>query len=148
MAIPEGNTLAMDPALSEKPKGPVVPLPGPSQGGSGTDPVGPAVPAPVPNEVSAAEVTAPPKQVGCDDSVAKDFPKEARDAGVEGKVFLELLIDERGKIAEAKVVKGLGFGLDELALARVKTCSFSPAMKGEQAVSFRIKRFPVLLLPE
>lgn len=149
MAVPEGNTLSIDPALSEKPKGPIVPLSGPVtpvtplagpsegvQGGTGT------------KEVSAAEVTTPPKQAGCDDSVAKDFPKEAREAGVEGKVFLELLIDEAGKVTEAKIAQGLGFGLDELAIARAKTCSFTPAKKGDQAVAFRIKRFPVLLLPE
>src|SRR5690606_13251574 len=104
-------------------------------------------PPPV-KEVSAVEISSPPKQLSCDDSVAKDFPQEAREAGISGKVSVAILIDETGKIAEAKIAQGLGYGLDELALKRVKTCTFSPALKGDTPVAFRIKRFPVVLLPE
>jgi protein TonB len=142
MEIPEGNTLSIDPTKSEKPKGPIQPLNG-VPGGTGTEEPKPVVVAP--KEVSAAEVTTKPKQLGCDESTTKEYPQAAREAGVEGKITVELLIDEKGKVTEAKVLKGLGFGLDELAIARAKTCSFEPATKDGKAVVFRLKGFPVIM---
>src|SRR5689334_12338844 len=38
-------------------------------------------------------------------------------------------IDEAGRIKSMRVVKGLGFGLDEIALASVQGWTFSPATR-------------------
>jgi periplasmic protein TonB len=143
MEIPEGNTLGIDPSKSDKPKGPIKPLTG-EPGGTGTEEPKPQLP-PAPKEVSAAEVTTKPKQLGCDESTTKEYPQAAREAGIEGKISVELLISEQGKVVEAKVMKGLGFGLDELAIARAKTCNFEPATKDGKAVIFRLKGFPVIM---
>jgi protein TonB len=143
MEIPEGNTLGIDPTKSEKPNGPIKPLtgvPGGVPGGVITE----TKPA-APKEVSAAEVTTKPKQLGCDESTTKEYPQAAREAGIEGKISVEMLIDEKGKVTEVKVLKGLGYGLDELAIARAKTCSFEPATKDGKAVVFRLKGFPVIM---
>jgi protein TonB len=43
------------------------------------------------------------------------YPQAAIRAEKQGKVFLEILIEKDGTISEAKVIKGLGFGLDEEA---------------------------------
>jgi periplasmic protein TonB len=145
MEIPEGNTLGIDPSKSDKVKGPIKPLTGNGvPDGAGTEEPKPQLP-PVPKEVSAAEVTTKPKQMGCDDSTTKEYPQAAREAGVEGKISVELLIDDKGKVIDAKVMKGLGFGLDELAVERAKTCSFEPATKEGKAVAFRLKGFPVIM---
>lgn len=44
------------------------------------------------------------------------YPLEARKGGVEGKVFVEFVVDETGKVTDAKVAKGIGSGCDEEAL--------------------------------
>ena len=48
------------------------------------------------------------------------YPEEALRKGLEGKVHVSFIIDEEGRIQDAKVVKGLGAGLDEEALRLVR----------------------------
>ena len=44
------------------------------------------------------------------------YPKEAIDAGIEGKVFVEFYIEKDGTVSNAKVLQGIGYGCDEEAL--------------------------------
>ena len=44
------------------------------------------------------------------------YPQEAKDAGVEGKVFVEFYIERDGTVCDAKVLRGIGYGCDEEAL--------------------------------
>lgn len=44
------------------------------------------------------------------------YPQEAKDAGIEGRVFLSFMVEEGGSITEVKVMKGLGYGCDEEAV--------------------------------
>lgn len=44
------------------------------------------------------------------------YPKEARDAGIEGRVLIEFIIDTDGKITDVKAIKGIGYGCDEEAI--------------------------------
>ena len=44
------------------------------------------------------------------------YPKEAIDAGIEGKVFVEFYIEKDGTVSDAKVLRGIGYGCDEEAL--------------------------------
>lgn len=52
------------------------------------------------------------------------YPTQARKMGVEGKVFIEFIIDKTGALTEVKVIKGIGAGCDEEALKVIKN---SPA---------------------
>ena len=45
------------------------------------------------------------------------YPEAARHDGVEGKVVMELEILRNGRVGKAKLLKGIGYGLDEAALA-------------------------------
>ena len=58
------------------------------------------------------------------------YPPAARKAGVEGKVFLQIIVGKDGAIQESTVVKGIGFGCDEEALRVVK--SFGKWNPGKQ----------------
>jgi TonB family protein len=62
------------------------------------------------------------------------YPEEALNAGVEGPVLLRLAIDETGRVTDAVVTRGLGFGLDEEAVRRVKRFTFNPARRGGRPV--------------
>jgi len=46
------------------------------------------------------------------------YPSQARRMGIEGKVFVQFVVNKEGKISDVSVVKGIGSGCDEEA-ARV-----------------------------
>jgi periplasmic protein TonB len=57
-----------------------------------------------------------------------DYSKEAREKEIEGIVVLEVLVSREGKATEVKVLKSLGYGLDEKAIKAVKEWKFQPAI--------------------
>jgi protein TonB len=57
------------------------------------------------------------------------YTDAARAAGVEGKVRVELTVDETGRVIDVKLIAGLGQGLDEAALSAARNASFSPAQR-------------------
>ena len=62
------------------------------------------------------------------------YPPAALAERVEGKVGLELVIDERGNVVEAKVLTRAGHGFDEAAVEAVKRFVFEPARRGSTAI--------------
>lgn len=67
--------------------------------------------------------------------VEPDYPAEARAAGVGGTVVLETEIREDGTLGAIRVVRPLGYGLDEAAIAAVKKWKFKPGKKDGKPVS-------------
>lgn len=63
------------------------------------------------------------------------YTDSARRAHVEGRVRIELIVDERGEVSDARILHGLGFGLDEAALAAAKHLHFTPATRCKKPVS-------------
>jgi TonB family protein len=59
--------------------------------------------------------------------VRSKYTAEARAKRVTGEVIVETVIDREGCVREARVLKGLPFGLNESALAAVKGWAFEPA---------------------
>lgn len=59
-----------------------------------------------------------------------DYPEEARQADIEGVVKLNLTVDTEGRVTDVRVVKGLGYGLDEEAARRAKRIRFLPGKRG------------------
>lgn len=58
---------------------------------------------------------------------SKDYPAEARQLGIEGKIRVKLIVDASGAVKSAQLLNKLGHGLDELALARATKILFDPA---------------------
>lgn len=56
-----------------------------------------------------------------------EYPSMAKDAGVQGKVYLLMYINENGQVDKVDVVKGIGAGCDEAASAAAKKQAFTPA---------------------
>ena len=71
------------------------------------------------------------------------IPDTAWAAGVEGKVFLDIVVDEQGDVADARVLRGLGAGLDEEALRVVRQAKFTPGRQDGVAVKVRMT-LPIL----
>ncbi len=49
-----------------------------------------------------------------------DYPRQAKRMGVQGKVFLEFIVDKDGTITNVKVLRGIGAGCDEEAMRILK----------------------------
>ncbi|MET0593785.1 MAG: TonB family protein [Polyangiaceae bacterium] len=75
---------------------------------------------------------------GCDEIASKPKPKNVptpayteagRAAGIEGKVRVEVTVDETGRVVSVRLISGLGHGLDEAALDAAKHATFEPALR-------------------
>jgi len=63
------------------------------------------------------------------------YPEIARKAGVEGRVFVKVLIDEKGNVAATQIIKSLGNnGCDEAAVAAIKAVKWKPAKQRDKPV--------------
>jgi len=67
------------------------------------------------------------------------FSKEARKHKISGVCLVSLIVDAQGMPQNARVIKGLGYGLDEQAVAAVNQYRFKPAMKDGKPVPVMIK---------
>jgi protein TonB len=61
--------------------------------------------------------------------VQPTYTDDARAAGIEGRVRVEITIDSSGTVLSTKIVSGLGHGLDESAMAAAKRMSFNAATR-------------------
>jgi protein TonB len=134
VSVPVGNTTMIDPSKSGKSTN-VAPLP-----------AAPAQPAPPEYKpVSELYVKSRPDidTEACGNSVR--YPEEAESLGIEGEVTLEIDLDDKGAPVNVKVIKGLGHGLDQLAVRAIKTrreCKFSPAISNDgKAVPFVVRPY-------
>jgi TonB family protein len=78
------------------------------------------------NNSSPNDAFIPPKVV---DFSPPEYTNEAVRANIEGLVTLEVDVDEKGTVAVLRVVKGLGFGLDENARKALAGWKFQPALR-------------------
>ena len=63
------------------------------------------------------------------------YPELAREAGIEGKVFVRAFINTKGIVTATKIVKGLpNTGLDEAALNAIKKSRWYPARQRDKKV--------------
>lgn len=70
--------------------------------------------------------------------LAPNYPDAARADGIEGDVALELVVGVSGAVESARVVRGVGDGLDEAALRAVRQFRFAPAVKAGRPVRVRM----------
>ena len=66
------------------------------------------------------------------------YPFAARSDGVEGEVPLELVLDEAGRVIEARVVRAAGNGFDASALSAVRRYRFAPAERDGHPIRVRM----------
>lgn len=102
---------------------------GVSTGGFGQEQVvhqGPKIAAVDPNAITTpVEITFKPNPV---------YTDEARSLKLEGEVLLEMSFTANGTLHVNRVVKGLGHGLDEAAIAAANKIRFKPALRAGQPV--------------
>jgi len=57
------------------------------------------------------------------------YPEMARRAGIEGRVYVQFIVNERGEVENPVVVRGIGGGADEEAVRAVSQAKFKPGMQ-------------------
>jgi protein TonB len=67
------------------------------------------------------------------------YPAEAKARNIEGPVVLDILIDGTGRVRDARLVSGPGFGLNEAALGAIKQFKFTPAEADGKTVAVRTR---------
>jgi protein TonB len=65
------------------------------------------------------------------------YPTIAKQAGLEGKVFVMAYVDEKGNVDDVKVLKGVGGGCEEEVIKVLKTTKFKPGMNNGQPVKVK-----------
>jgi len=105
-------------------------------GGGGGDSIAVEIPAeeylPPPDEfVPYDELPVPIKEV------KPEYPPLARQAGIEGIVWVKILVDKNGKVRNALIFRpsGASAGFEESALAAVKQNEYTPAISNNQPVA-------------
>lgn len=63
-----------------------------------------------------------------------NYPERARKAGIEGRVVVQFIVTENGKVEDPQVIRGIGGGCDEEALRVVKQAEFEPGQQRGQPV--------------
>jgi protein TonB len=67
-----------------------------------------------------------------------EYPELAVRAGIQGRVYVLAFVNEQGEVVRAEVLKGIGGGCDEAALAAVKKAKFIPGKQRGKPVKTRI----------
>lgn len=72
-----------------------------------------------------------PEMIGGIASLQKhiNYPEIARIAGIEGRVIVKFIIDEKGNVVNPQVIRGIGGGCDEEAINAVNKVKFTPGMQ-------------------
>jgi len=80
-----------------------------------------------------------PELIGGMDALQKKirYPLQAKSLGVQGVVYLQCVINEKGEITSPKIVKKLGAGCDEEAVRVLKKSKFKPGYDKGKPVRVR-----------
>jgi periplasmic protein TonB len=79
----------------------------------------------------------PPSPIGGFTAIQKKlkYPEIARKAGVEGRVYVNVLIDQKGNVVDTKILKSLGNnGCDQAAMSAIKSVKWTPAKQRDKPV--------------
>jgi protein TonB len=93
--------------------------PGPGQGGAG------------PVSYHALGITQEPKLLHAEEP---EYSEEARKARYQGSVLLAIDVDVNGQVSNIRVIRSVGLGLDEKAIAAVQKWRFRPALASGRPV--------------
>lgn len=66
------------------------------------------------------------------------YPVMAKNAGIEGRVLVQFVVNERGWVSESKIVRGIGGGCDEEALRALQTMRFRPGKQRGKPVQVKM----------
>jgi len=66
------------------------------------------------------------------------YPELARKAGIEGRVFVQFVVDTAGNVVDPQIMRGIGGGADEEALRAVRTMKYVPGIQRGERVNVKV----------
>lgn len=90
----------------------------------------------LPDIVPMAEVTRMPQFL---DRIVPYYPEDERNAGKEALVIVEIVVDTRGRILDASIIKSAGAEFDQAVLNSINKSSFVPGYVGGKPVVVRLQ---------
>lgn len=66
------------------------------------------------------------------------YPASCRDAGIQGRVIVQFIVNKKGVPTHVHVVRGIGGGCDDAAVEAVKHIRFTPGRQQHRAVAVRM----------
>lgn len=84
-----------------------------------------------PEEITFEVVEHMPELTGGLGSIQKliEYPEMARRASIEGRVYVQFVVNEKGEVEDPRLIGGIGGGADEEALRAVKQAKFRPGLQ-------------------
>jgi len=81
-----------------------------------------------------------PSPIGGIEAIQKRiiYPEIAKRAGVQGRVYVKAFVDEKGNVVKCDVLKGIGAGCDEAAVAAVMKTKFKPGRQRGKPVKVQV----------
>ncbi|HMN50418.1 MAG TPA: energy transducer TonB [Ignavibacteriaceae bacterium] len=81
-----------------------------------------------------------PEPIGGIEAMIKNvvYPISAKEAGVEGKVFVKAIIDEQGNVTETSILKSVNEDCDKAAMDAIKKTKFTPGIKDNKPVKAEV----------
>lgn len=72
-----------------------------------------------------------PELIGGLESLQREvrYPERALRASIQGRVYVQFVVNERGEVENPQVIRGIGGGCDEEAIRVVKMAKFSPGLQ-------------------
>ncbi len=68
-----------------------------------------------------------------------NYPQDAMESGIQGRVFVKLIVEPNGSISNAKIIRGLGYGCDEEAIRVIESMpNWKPGRKNGVTVRVNI----------
>ena len=66
------------------------------------------------------------------------YPEAAKEAGVEGRVVVQFIVNKRGEVEEPVVQHGLGYGIDEGVVRCIRQIQFTPGHQDGKPVKVKM----------
>lgn len=91
-----------------------------------------------------------PELIGGLGSIQRElnYPEIAKRAGIEGRVIVQFIVDEQGRVETPKVVRGIGGGCDEEAVRVVSQARFKPGRQRGKNVEVKMSLPVTFKLPQ
>jgi TonB family protein len=92
----------------------------------------------------------PPELVGGMEALQKSvsYPQMAKEAGIEGRVIVQFVVDKSGDVTNPKVMRGVHETLNEAALEAVKQQEFKPGQQDGAPVKVQMSVPVTFRLPD
>ena len=81
-----------------------------------------------------------PEPIGGIESMIKNvvYPASAKEAGIEGKVLVKTIIDEKGNVVETEILESVSADCDKAAMDAIKKTKFTPGIKDNKPVKAEV----------